>query len=129
MYKYVAIPSVLAPACSSYAVSSPCRRILYLNTVSNGSSPSEELKPVADVLLPSDEDLLMAMYYTQELEVSESSMLPRNVALCQPPGLEVGYRLVIERAQKSFKKLFVDRDFLPETQSPQEDPDDIDLGA
>lgn len=71
----------------------------------------------------------MTAYYTQVSELAASEQLPSNVALCQPPGMELGYAEALSRAQEAFSRLFSDKSFLPEHSNPPEDPEDIDLGA
>ena len=100
-----------------------------MSTISNGTAASEQLAPVLETLLQSSQQPLLTAYYTQAADVAASEQLPSNVAICQPPGIELGYAEALQRAEKAFMRIFSDKKFLPEQNEPQEDPEDIDLGA
>ena len=71
----------------------------------------------------------MSTYYTQSQKVTAMPSLPRNVALCQPPDAEIGFERALKQAEAAYRSLYDERAFLPSVQLPEEDPDDIDLGA
>lgn len=107
-----------------------CRKLLYLSTVSNGRPASEQLAPILETILQGrNQPPLLTAYYTQLSEVATSEGLPSNLAVCQPPGIELGYGEALQRAELAFTRLFPDKCFLPEQSVTHEDPEDVDLGA
>lgn len=67
---------------------------------------------------------LLAVYYHQASQGFTSDGLPPNVALCQPPDLEVGYGGAVDGAREMFARLFPGHEFLPAAARAEDDDDD-----
>jgi hypothetical protein len=98
-----------------------CRYLVHLSTLGGTTTAAESLAPVLSHI--SSGDPLLAVYYDQASDAGTSKDLPRNVVLCQPPDLEVGYGGAIKSAEGKFDRLFPGHLFLPSV-PPVEDEDD-----
>lgn len=85
-------------------------------------SPKAALAPVLAHISP--QAPLLSVYYSQASPVDANIASLANLALCQPPDLEVGYGAAIEGARDSFARLFPGKEFLPAAAGAEQDDDD-----
>lgn len=91
------------------------RCILHLSCIGNCRS---DLQAALESLLGSEggsPKAAFAALYTQRTGFSPApGVMPDNVALCQPPDESAGYQEAIGRAEQGFRRLFPNKEFLPE---------------
>ena len=91
-------------------------------TLGGAATAAQSLAPVLASISP--QQPLFSAYYDQASHAFASNSLPSNVALCQPPDLEVGYGDAVQGAREMFARLFPGQEFLPAAAENAEQEED-----